>query len=1067
MNKQALSLAIFIAGAYPAASSALGLGDIESNSHLNQPLRAKIDLLSAAPADASQIQVRLAPPDVFNRVGVARPDFLGSLRFTPTVQGGKPVILVSSDAPIQEPFVNFLLEVSWPQGQLLKEYTVMLDPPVLMQPGNTVAGEAAVRAEPRAAGNGNVRRPARQAAAQPAAAPAQQQQQPAANRNRTYRVKSGDTLFRVASRLQRSGVSNDQMMMALFRANPGAFIGNNINNLRNNAVMKAPSANDVSGVSRAEARRQIRQQNADWREFRKSLAGNTVPQQALASKTNNKQASPAATTKQNTPAASASDKARLEVLGANKDANGVSKDAAVAAGNAKLAEIEKQLALASESLAARQKENGELKSRVTDLESMLSKKNRLLALRDTQLAEIQKQLTDNGIKVTPGMDTLDAAAGADPQGSQPVAMTPDQGTDIQTHMANVAGQGQNTILRTDPPAQPAQPVQAAPTPTPAPPVTNAAVEPPAATPLVGGNRPTPAGMATGNTNNIPLKPAIVPVTPAADAQPKKPAVFADQNGGDNDLLGLLTSPLALKIGAGSLALLLLLWLLGRRRKPDDGANAARREANLGDDFDATPPVGTHDHFDVNSLEKELEKADKGRVEDDPFGIGHTLSSPKNNAWNDNDGIPPIGGSSTTGGNESTEDDCLTEANVYIAYGLYQQAESELKKCIERNPDKPEYRHKLLECYFVANNREAFDNHAQQFAALNGGAGKDNLWKSVVEWGRKISPDNKLYLGDASPASHAAPVSSVAATVATALGGMAAATAGIALAKDNVADAPAAKALSVPVAAPPPPMPPATLDYPEDDFGDLDLGELDFDDIDLDKLLHDSETAEAVPNVALNTVAASAPAAELPAFSHFDAAAAPLDDEPFDFDLDDLDDTLDFDLDDIDAVVKPVQVTAPAALAPEESAAHLLDFDLDELEDLTDTSAVASNLPAAVATVAAPVAALAAAASATNLNLHLDNDNGIGRILPKDTFYAPISDEDKDWLGDIDDALSFLDFPDEEIDLHEAHISTKLDLARAYLDMGDIEGARSTLEEVMVEGNDDQRREAGVLLHQTG
>jgi pilus assembly protein FimV len=146
--------------------------------------------------------------------------------------------------------------------------------------------------------------------------------------------------------------------------------------------------------------------------------------------------------------------------------------------------------------------------------------------------------------------------------------------------------------------------------------------------------------------------------------------------------------------------------------------------------------------------------------------------------------------------------------------------------------------------------------------------------------------------------------------------------------------------------------------------------------------------------------------------------------------------------------------------------HLLDFDLDDLDDLPDSDDAKFDLP----TVAAPVAAVtagAAASSATNLNLHLDNDNGLNRILPKDTFYAPISDEDKDWLGDIDDALSFLDFPDEEIDLHEAHISTKLDLARAYLDMGDIEGARSTLEEVMVEGNDDQRREAEVLLHQTG
>ena len=108
---------------------------------------------------------------------------------------------------------------------------------------------------------------------------------------------------------------------------------------------------------------------------------------------------------------------------------------------------------------------------------------------------------------------------------------------------------------------------------------------------------------------------------------------------------------------------------------------------------------------------------------------------------------------------------------------------------------------------------------------------------------------------------------------------------------------------------------------------------------------------------------------------------------------------------------------------------------------------------------------------TSLNLHLDKDTGIKKILPQDTFYmAPDAvsvNPDDDWLGDIDEALSFLDMPEEELDLHEAHISTKLDLARAYLDMGDIEGARSTLEEVMVEGNDNQRREAETLLHQTG
>ncbi len=1016
MNKQALSLAIFIAGAYPAASSALGLGDIESNSHLNQPLRAKIDLLSAAPADASKIQVRLAPPEVFNRVGVARPEFLGSLRFTPTVQGGKPVILVSSDAPIQEPFVNFLLEVSWPQGQLLKEYTVMLDPPVLMQPGNTVAGEAAVRAEPKAAGN--VRRQTSPAPVANQAAP-QQQQAEAPARNRTYRVKSGDTLFSVASRLQRSGVSNDQMMMALFRANPGAFIDKNINNLRAGAVMKAPSSSDIKAVSRAEARRQIRQQNAEWRELRKSLAGNTVPQQ-MSAKSAAKQPDQktAASEPPSQAANNATDKARLEVLGA-KTGQSAANDAAVAAGTAKLAEIEKQLALANESLAARQNENNELKSRVTDLESMLSKKNRLLALRDTQLADLQKQLSANGVQVAPLTDTTDAPDG------QPVAVTPDQGKDIQTHMANVAGQDNNAVIRTEPPAaQPETPQQEV---IGAPPATD--------------SRPTPAGMSTGNANAVPLKPpAIVPVTPAPEAQPapKAPPVFADQASEGNDLLSLLTSPLALKIGAGSLALLLLLWLLGRRRKPDEASQANSRVANFDDDFD--PPI-EKEALTLGSLERELERAEKTsgvragnagtQYSQDPFGLG-----------GDDEDEETRGAVASPAAADQAEDDCLTEANVYIAYGLYQQAESELKKCIERSPEKLEYRHKLLECYFVANNRDSFDNHAQQFAMMQG-AGRDALWQSVAEWGRKISPDNRLYQGNGhSAASSAATAPSVAATVATALGGVAAATAGVALAKSpEVAKASVAEQPQALHHA-------ASPALPEDDFSDLDLGELDFDDIDLDKLLQDGNDAEP------QAQPASVP--ELPELaadlSHKAKEAMP---EQDDFELDDLDDNFDLDFDlepegtpQAQSQPQPATVAATPQYQQDDELDDLLDFDLDEFDGNT--------------AVAAPPAV--AASSATHLNLHLDNETGIKRILPKDTFYAPISDEDKDWLGDIDDALSFLDFPDEEIDLHEAHISTKLDLARAYLDMGDIEGARSTLEEVMVEGNDDQRREAEVLLH---
>lgn len=1034
MNKQALSLAVFIAGAYPAASSALGLGDIQANSNLNQPFRATIPL-SAAPADPSQIQVRLAPPEVFNRVGVARPEFLGSLRFQPTVRNGKPVILVSSDVPIQEPFVNFLLEVSWPQGKLLKEYSVMLDPPVLMQPGNAVeGGRAAVRAEPRAAGN--VQRPTRRAA--PAATPRAQQQAP---RNRTYRVKPGDTLFKVASRLQQPGVSPDQMMMALFRANPNAFIDGNINNLRNGAVLKAPAAKEVNALSRAEARRQIRQQNAEWREMRQSLAGRTVPQQPV--QDGNQKAAASGKPEVASSASSNTEKARLEVLGA-KD-GGAAKDAAVAAGgagSAKLAELEKQLALANESVAARQKENEELKSRVADLESMLNKKNRLLELRDSQLAELQKKLSENGIQVPPlGNEPADQAAAA------PAQPKPEQ--DLPTHVANATSQGGDTVLRADQTAQPAAASEPA-TGTATPPQQQASV-PDAPKPF------TPAGASTGT---IPLKPpveapatpaqpeqpAIVPVAPADSAETKPAPAFADQADTGNKLLELLTSPLALQIGAGALALLGLLWLLARRRKT--GEAEAKQIPSIEDENLRA--------VDSNELEGDLQLAEQ-RIraaygEDaNPFGLEQEQTARPNTQVAASGSFAPQAFASES----IISDDCLEEANVYIAYGLYQQAETELKKCIERKPEKLEYRHKLLECYFTANNREAFDMQAQQFASMEG-ANKAALWNDVITWGRKISPDNRLY-------QDAMPASGVAATVAAALGGVAAAVAaGGAAAHETKETVSSDTAL--------PSVQPVAETKMEDSFNDLDLGDLDFDDLDLDKLLQDSSTETAKLEAAAGAEAVTADAGDLPlptlatAAAKDDVEALPTvstnavpagaedDDFKLDFDFDEL-------LRDQPSAAQAMALNGETPAVPQLDAAED-----DGIFDFTDEVRVADAPAASAVEEAVPAMA---AAPATNLNLHLDSKTGIERILPKDTFYAPLSDEDKNWLGDIDDALSFLDFPEEEIDLHEAHISTKLDLARAYLDMGDIEGARSTLEEVMVEGNDEQRREAEILLHQTG
>ena len=1177
MKKQALSIAVMIAGAYPAASSALSLGDIESNSNLNQPLRAKIELLAAGAQDAQQLQVRLAPASVFNRVGIDRPAFLDSLRFSTSVQNGKPIILVSSDKPITEPFVNFLLEVSWPQGQLLKEYTVMLDPPVLMQPGSTAAGnEATVRAEPRASGAVNRPVPAPTqvvpqvlADAQPQVQPAPQtarqvrvQQQPrraASNRqasqqraanpsqgsgSRSYRVRPGDTLFKVASQLSQPGTNIDQMMMALYRANPQAFIDGNINGLKSGVSLKAPAARGAQSVSRAEARRQVRQHYVDWKKIRT---------------TNTADNSGAETAGKNRPATTrpTDDKARLEVLG-SKEKAGANENAVAGAGKERLAGLEKELALARESLSTQQRENGDLKSRVDELESMLRKKNRLITLRDEQLAELQKSM--NGGQPVAGQvqtQTPPVEANIDPKPAetnpvQPEAnnnsplinpqtppVNPDSlpaqanGTDIQNYLGGQANP--NEVVRTNPnqqqagmsngnpPANANTPDNGNMTPAERAAAAAAALNGLSANPQNGNNLGDGAVIDPnlGQPNPAQTTPGVNPVDPrpaeqqAVTPPPTEPKPAAGAQPDSNDLMSMLTSPLAWKIGAGALLSLLLLALLARllgKRKSTPPREPEFNEAQFGLPEDDIPPVRSGAGFP--GLEKELEIAEgQGRgyneSDDDPFGVkignghgGNKISRPVLGEPDEPNDLPSLKPAPP-----EEEDEVLMEANVYIAYGLHQQAESELKKALEKHPERLEYRHKLLENYFAANNREAFDEQAQLFANSRNADRQGKLWKDVMTWGGKISPDNPLYNSSANP---------------TGLGKLATAGAAVAGAAGLVVHNSQADetnqfgletkpsnannhvSLKDDLAA-------ALSALDDDELGaDPKHGDdFDFNLDDFDKelnaksglaaddkagayaksgrqnfqeaetaLLADDDLDFNLDDLVGNAIAEqkSVAQAELNADDDF----AGLDnfdfDEPLDLDqpapvaakaatqqaADELDNMLDMDFDEL---TKEVDAPKVASAADELDENNLLDFDLDQLTMDDEPTSATGKAAAALA------ATSKSAGNVTSLNLHLDKDTGIKKILPQDTFYtapdvAPANPDD-DWLGDIDEALSFLDMPEEELDLHEAHISTKLDLARAYLDMGDIEGARSTLEEVMVEGNDNQRREAETLLHQTG
>ena len=432
MNKQALSLAVCIAGAYPLNSGAIGLGDIRSSSHLNQPLNAKIELLSISTQEAQQIQVKLASVDVFNRVGIDRPAYLNSLKFTSSIQNGKPVILVSSQQAIKEPFLNFLLEVSWPQGQLLKEYTVLLDPPVLMQSASALENNAAaIRAEPKA--TGFVKRAPQNNENIPTSDPATQSvklstpphltnkanaPQPLKTKSK-YRVKSGDTLYKVAARVKTGGVSTDQMMLALFRANPNAFRNGNINSLKAGTTLAVPSSDQAQAIATNTAQQAVRKHYTEWKQFRKKLAGQPVAQQPLSIPT------PATTKTGSNTGTDTSQTAHLTVMGSSSKSE-VSKEVA-AVGKAQIAKLEKQLSLAQESLLSKKRENTELRSRVTDLKSLLEQKDRLITLKNTQLAQLQMSINNSAKSTNTNTNTnsinSDANAASASNSTAPNAIT--------------------------------------------------------------------------------------------------------------------------------------------------------------------------------------------------------------------------------------------------------------------------------------------------------------------------------------------------------------------------------------------------------------------------------------------------------------------------------------------------------------------------------------------------------------------------------------------------------------------------------------------------------------------
>ncbi len=248
----------------PAAAMGLGLGEIRLGSALNEPLSAEIDLVAATPEELAALDAHLASPEVFTRYGLDRPAFLSSLEFSVgRGKDGRSVLLVRSHDAISEPFVSFLIDVNWPRGRLLREYTVLLDPPALLSARATPA--AAPVLAPTTAPSAAASPPPAPAPAPTPALASEPRATMTVSGESTYQVVRGDTLYGIAGSLAGGDHSAIQRtMIALFRANPEAFNAN-INQLRAGAILRVPSSDEIANIAPAEAFSEVRRQNAEWR----------------------------------------------------------------------------------------------------------------------------------------------------------------------------------------------------------------------------------------------------------------------------------------------------------------------------------------------------------------------------------------------------------------------------------------------------------------------------------------------------------------------------------------------------------------------------------------------------------------------------------------------------------------------------------------------------------------------------------------------------------------------------------------------------------------------------------
>lgn len=425
---------------------AAGLGSMNSSSKLGEPLKAEIELLAVNPSDLGSLRAALASEQIYQEQQLEKPASYASIQIEVTKNAqGVPVLRLSSTQPITEAFLDMLIQVDWPAGRLIKEYTLLLDPPgyesntvsesntlpvaaaaALVQP-ETPAAEIPRKAEVASTATAPSSKPP---VAQPATAAtnaAPDSNAASAENEAGITVEKGDTLSQIARQLKPDAVSLEQMLAGLYQANPAAFSGDNMHRLKAGAVLKIPQQEALSALSQQQAQALVSAQTKQWNAYKNTLAGvvqqsASTKEKAVAQQSSGK-LSPA---QSNPPAASPANKDVLKLSAGDEKARQSQITAAGKASQDKLNALQEDLTAKDNAIKEERSRTAALERQVEDMKKLLALKNDAMAQLKANSQEKSEAEKSTGVSSEAAAAKTDAAPAESDKTAETPVSTPEQ-----------------------------------------------------------------------------------------------------------------------------------------------------------------------------------------------------------------------------------------------------------------------------------------------------------------------------------------------------------------------------------------------------------------------------------------------------------------------------------------------------------------------------------------------------------------------------------------------------------------------------------------------------------------